>query len=172
MSYLFVSGTTNVNEWPTKNIICYELTPFCVLSNSHGDDKYDWLLCNEVPFKKMSHCMIRTMSWTDSILRPIQHNFLHIRTMIGKCDWFCEMKSRSGSEIIARASRSRERYFRVQETAYNQTELVCETHETGTIFTNVHILMDRILNLINFLPQVHNSLRNSDAITSSCQINK
>ena len=32
--------------------------------------------------------------------------------------------------------------------------------------------MNRISNLIHFLPQVHNSLRNNDTITSLCQINK
>ena len=32
--------------------------------------------------------------------------------------------------------------------------------------------MNRISSLIHFLPQVHNSLRNNDAITSLCQINK
>ena len=95
------------------------LTVFC---HTHGDHKYDWLLCNKVPFKKISHCMIRIMSWTESILRPIQQYFSYIRAMIGKYDWFCEMKCRSGSEGITRAFRSWERYFRVQETAHNQIQ--------------------------------------------------
>ena len=127
ISFLFRSATTNVNQWPTNNIICYELTAFYVLSNSifailMAIINMIGFLCNEVPFKKMSHCMIRINVWTESILRPIQQYFSHIRTIIGKYDWFCEMKCRSGSERITRAFRSWERYFCVQETAPNQTQ--------------------------------------------------
>ena len=76
----------------------------------HGDDKYDWFLCNEVPCKKMPHRMKRIMSWTDSTVRPIQQYFSHIRTMIaGKSDWFCDMKCRSDLERITRTFRSLER---------------------------------------------------------------
>ena len=73
--------------------------------------------------------MIRIMSWTESILRPIQQYFSHIRTMIDKYDWFYEMKG------------SWERCFCVQVTAYNQTQFFCESHETGIIFTYFHILI-------------------------------
>ena len=75
--------------------------------------------------------------------------------MIAKYDWFCEMKCRSGSERITRAFRSWERYFCVQETEHNQTQLFCESRETGIIFTYFHILMNRISNLKHFLSQVH-----------------
>ena len=138
ISFLFRSGTTNVNQWPTNNIIYYELTAFYVLSNSifvilmaiiNMTGFMQWSAIQEnVP------CMIRIMSWTESILRPIQPYFSHIRTMIGKFDWFCEMKCRSGSERITRVFRSWERYFCVQETAHNQTQFFCESHETGIIF--------------------------------------
>ena len=55
---------------------------------------------------------------------------------------------------------------------YSKPRLFCDSRKTGTIFTYFHILMNRVSNLIHFLPQVHNSLRNGGAITSSIQINK
>ena len=60
------------------------------------------------------------------------------------------------AQRITRAYRSWERNFCVQETAHNQTQFVCESRETGIIFTYFHILVNRISNLIHFLSQVHN----------------
>ena len=90
---------------------------------------YLFILCNEVPFKKMSHCMIKIMSWTESILRPIQQYFSHIRTMVGKYNWFCEMRCCSGSGRITRVFWSWERYFCVQETAHNQSKKISNDQE-------------------------------------------
>ena len=73
-----------------------------------------------------------------SIVCPIQQYFNHIRTMIvGKYDWFCDMKCRSESERSTRVFQGLERHFLcVQEThafysTHNQTQLFCESHELG-----------------------------------------
>ena len=84
-----------------------------------------------------------------------------------KCAVQAQKESRVHSEVGSATSVYR-RLHAIKPSSF----VFCESHETGIIFTYFHILMNRISNLIQFLSQVHNSLRNSDAITSLCQINK
>ena len=54
----------------------------------------------------------------------IEQYFSHIRMMIGKYDWFCEMKCRSGSERITRAFRTWERYFCTGDCTHSNPDIL------------------------------------------------
>ena len=118
--------------------------------------------------------MIRIMSWTDSIVCPIQQYFNHNRTMIvGKYDWFCGMKCRSDSERSMRAFRSLERHLCVQEThAFYSAHIKPNYFASLMNWDYFHLHLFSYLNasqfeLIYFLPQVHNNWAASSEFVSS-----